>query len=128
MRADIITPKRLLVVVGVLLIAALALVAVNLWPPRGGLSEADAVGIARAHTDPGATYVRSADLQHNFDARLGARVLVHKWAWVVTFNGQWHLLCSASNGGCDPSTEWVAIDYDTGEWTASQYSYPGPTH
>jgi hypothetical protein len=50
----------------------------------------------------------------------------HHWAWVVTFNGQWHLLCSGhvTDGSCDPTTEWVAIDFYTGQWIASQFSYP----
>jgi hypothetical protein len=34
---------------------------------------------------------------------------------VVTFNGQWHLLCSGhvTDGSCDPTSQWVAIDYYT---------------
>jgi len=41
----------------------------------------------------------------------------------------WHLLCSGhtTDGSCDPTSQWVAIDYYTGEWIASEFSYPaGP--
>jgi len=48
---------------------------------------------------------------------------------LATFNGQWHLLCSGhvTDGSCDPTSQWVASDYYTGQWIASQFAYPaGP--
>ena len=83
-----------------------------------GLSQAQAIEIAWSHADSGATSVISTEVRSNY--RTGFDIPVRPKAWVVTFGGQWHLLCQS---GCDPTTEWVAIDYYTGEWIASQYSY-----
>ena len=69
--------------------------------------------------DPGALGVTSAEVREDFNT--GFDLPVHHWAWIVTFNGTWQLLCS---GACDRTTEWVAIDYGSGVWIASQYSYP----
>jgi len=69
--------------------------------------------LARSADD--ATFAPQLSIQTGFD------IPIHDQAWVVTFSGQWHLLCE---GGCDPTTEGVAIDYSTGEWIASQYSFP----
>ncbi len=109
------------VFVGLTIVLVLALLAIRLWPtsPHVGLSQAAAIQIAWAHVDQGATGVSSAEVRHDFHT--GFDIPIHDQTWVVTFAGQWHLLCA---GGCDPTTEWVAIDYDTGEWIASQYSYP----
>jgi len=115
---------RLRLVLGVLIIClAMGLLAIKLLPtsPHGGLSRAAAIEIAWTHVDPGATGVLAAEVRHNFQT--GFEIPGHDQAWVVTFTGQWHLLCF---GGCDPNTEWVAIDYYTGEWIASQYSYRKP--
>ena len=111
---------RLLLVAGLIVLLSLGFLAAKFWPsPTGGLSEAAAIQMARDHVDPGATGVVSAEVRHNFHT--GFDIPMHDQAWVVTFSGQWHLLC---DGGCDPTTEWVAIDYYTGKWIASQYSYP----
>jgi hypothetical protein len=103
------------------IVLGMALLATRLWlaSPHVGLSQAAAIQIAWTHVDQGATGVSSAEVRHNF--RTGFDIPIHDQAWVVTFAGQWHLLCAAA---CDPTTEWVAIDYKTGEWIASQYSYP----
>jgi len=103
------------------IVLGMALMATRLWlaSPHVGLSQAAAIQIAWTHVDQGATGVSSAEVRHNF--RTGFDIPIHDQAWVVTFAGQWHLLCAAA---CDPTTEWVAIDYKTGEWIASQYSYP----
>jgi len=92
-------------------------------PAATGISQATAIRIARVHADSGLTDVQSAEIRHNFDTGFGLRI--HSLSWVVTFNGHWQLICT---GACDRTSEWVAIDYYTGEWIASEYSYPGPTH
>jgi hypothetical protein len=95
--------------------------------PGNGISRTDAIQLASAHTDSGAVTVRSAEIKRNF--RTGFDLPTHQWAWVVTFNGHWQLICSGhvTDGSCDPTSEWVAIDYYTGQWIASQFSYPaGP--
>jgi hypothetical protein len=113
--------RRLLLLAGLILVLGLSFLSVRLWPtgPHGGLSQAAAVQIAWTHVNTGATGVLSAEIRHDFHT--GFDIPIHDQAWVVTFTGQWHLLCV---GGCDPTTEWVAIDYYTGEWIASEYSYP----
>ena len=92
--------------------------------PGKGISGSDAVQRAWDHAGQGAVTVRSAEIKRNFVT--GFDLPTHHWAWIVTFNGQWHLLCSGhvTDGSCDPTSEWVAIDYYTGEWIASQHSYP----
>jgi hypothetical protein len=119
--AKIATTRLLFLVAGLIVALGVGFLAVKLWPtsPHGGLSQAAAVQRAWTHVDPGATGVVSAEVRHNFQT--GFDIPIHDQVWVVTFSGQWHLLCE---GGCDPTTEWVAIDYSTGEWIASQYSYP----
>lgn len=120
-RARMASARWRFVFVGLTIVLVLALLAIRLWPtsPHVGLSQAAAIQIAWAHVDQGATGVSSAEVRHDFHT--GFDIPIHDQTWVVTFAGQWHLLCA---GGCDPTTEWVAIDYDTGEWIASQYSYP----
>ena len=110
----------------IIAVAGLAFLTFQLWPrgPQGGLAQTDAIKIAQAHVDQGSTGVRSAELRHDF--RTGFALPVHPWTWVVTFNGQWHLLCQGTDNACDPTTEWVAVDYYTGEWIASQFAYPAP--
>jgi hypothetical protein len=112
--------RRGFLLVALLVVVALGLLVFKAWPtsPHGGLSQPAAIQIAWAHVDPGATRVVSADVRRSFHT--GFNIPAHEQAWVITFTGQWHLLC---NGGCDPTTEWVAVDYYTGEWIASQYSY-----
>ena len=113
---------RIRLTVAVLALVLIAVLGLRLTRnPGHGLSQVDAVRIARAHANAGVTGLRSAEIRHDFNTGFGLHV--HPWTWLVTFNGQWHLLCS---GGCDPTTEWVAIDYYTGDWIASQYSYPAP--
>ena len=122
------TRRRHVVAAAIIIIAVagLAFLTFQLWPrgPHGGLAETDAIKIAQAHVDQGSTGVRSAELRHDF--RTGFALPVHPWTWVVTFNGQWHLLCQGTDNACDPTTEWVAVDYHTGEWIASQFAYPAP--
>jgi hypothetical protein len=115
------TARRLFVLAGLIMVLGLGFVAVRLWPtsPHGGLSQAAAIQIARTHIDQGAAGVLSAEVRRNFHT--GFDIPIHDQTWVVTFSGQWHLLC---DGGCNPTSEWVAIDYYTGQWIASQYSYP----
>ena len=99
----------------------------SLERPGTGISRSDAIKVAWEHTGSGAVAVNSADIRHNF--RTGLNVRAHSWAWVVTFRGQWHLLCSghSPDRSCDPTSQWVAIDYYTGAWIASEFSYPaGP--
>ncbi len=120
-KTKMVRNRRLLVLAGLVILLGLSLLAVRLWPtgPHGGLSRAAAVQIAWTHVNQGANGVLSSEVRHNFHT--GFDIPIHDQAWVVTFRGQWHLLCG---GGCDPTSEWVAIDYYTGEWIASQYSYP----
>lgn len=112
--------RRGFFLVALVVVVALGLLVIKIWPtsPHGGLSQPVAIQIAWSHVDTGATGVVSADVRRNFHT--GFDIPTHEQAWVITFTGQWHLLCA---GGCDPTTEWVAIDYYTGEWIASQYSY-----
>jgi len=120
-----ISTKRLYVISSVVVILSIASLAILFWgmtqagPPRGGLTRTQAIQAAWEHVDPGALAVASAEVRKDFNP--GFDLPVHPWAWVVTFNGHWQLLCS---GACDRTTEWVAIDYGTGVWIASQYSYP----
>jgi hypothetical protein len=119
-----VSRKRLLVLGGVGLLLSVAVLVLLLWssPPRGGLTRAQAIQAAWTHVDKGAVAVSSAEVRQNFNT--GFDLPIHRWAWVVTFSGQWHLLCQGGPEGCDPTTEWVAIDYSTGDWIASQHSYP----
>jgi hypothetical protein len=118
--ARLATARRAFFLFAFVLVVALALLLVQVWPasPHGGLSQPAAIQIASAHVDPGATRVVSADVRRDFHT--GFDIPTHELAWVITFSGQWHLLCGP---GCDPTTEWVAVDYFTGMWIASQYSY-----
>jgi hypothetical protein len=112
-------------VVGLAIVAALGLRPVD--SPGRGISQADAIHLAWDHTGQGAISVRSAEIRRNFQT--GFNLPTHHWTWLVTFNGQWHLLCSGhvTDGSCDPTSQWVAIDYYGGQWIASQFSYPaGP--
>src|ERR1700674_1882777 len=95
--------------------------------PGTGIPQSKAITLAWQHTDSGAVAVYSAEIKHDFQT--GFNLPTHRWAWVVSFSGQWHLLCSGhvSDASCDPTSEWVAIDYYTGQWIASEFSYPaGP--
>jgi len=117
----------LLVLCGLVVVVALAALAIGVEranDPGKGIPRADAIQRAWQHMDPGGVAVASAELRHDFQT--GFDLPTHSWAWVVTFTGQWRLLCSGHDpsGACDPTTEWVAIDYYTGDWIASQYSYP----
>src|SRR5712664_3967837 len=88
--------------------------------PGNGISQSEAITVAWQHTGAGAVGVTSAEVKHNF--RTGFDLPIHRWAWVVTFTGQWHLLCSGHtpDGSCDPTSQWVSIDYYTGQWIASE--------
>lgn len=123
--ARLISTKRVFVLaalVGILSIASLAtliLVVPQAGPPRGGITRAQAIQAAWEHVGTGAEGVTSAEVRKDFNT--GFDIPVHRWSWVVTFYGHWQLICQ---GACDRTTEWVAIDYGTGVWIASQYSYP----
>ena len=112
--------RRQFALVGLLILLCFGFLATRIWATNtpGGLSQEAAIQIAWKHVDPGATGVISAEARSNFQT--GFDLPAHAKAWVVTFSGQWHLLCEP---GCDPTTEWVAIDFYTGEWIASEYSY-----
>jgi hypothetical protein len=121
--------RMLLILGGLVLVVAVVTVLWNqpLDRPGIGISRTDAIQLASAHTDSGAVTVRSAEIRRDFQT--GFDLPGHHWAWVVTFSGQWHLLCSGhvTDGSCDPTSQWVAVDYYTGQWIASQFSYPaGP--
>jgi hypothetical protein len=125
----LVSRKWLLLLGGLFAVAlVVALLAVqSLDRPGTGISRSDAVKLAWEHTGPGAVAVSSAEIRHNF--KTGLDVRAPSWAWIVTFSGQWHLLCSGhtTDGSCDPTSQWVAIDYYTGTWIASEFSYPaGP--
>ena len=118
---------RRTVAAGIIVVAVLlGFVGFQLWPrgPHGGVTQSNAINVARAHVDPGSTSIRSAELRQDFHT--GFDLPPHPWSWVVTFNGRWHLLCEGTSRACDSTTEWVAVDYYTGEWIASQFSYPAP--
>ena len=94
--------------------------------PHGGLDRSAAIQLARQHLtrgggDPATEPVISADLRKNFDTGFG--LPEHLWSWVVTFQGNWAIACS---GDCVDRSEWVAIDYYSGDWIASQHSYLAP--
>ncbi len=119
--------KRLLLVLGgvavlMTFVAIFGLQSVD--RPGSGISQSDAIQLGWNHTGHGAVSVRSAEIKRNFQT--GFDLPTHHWAWVVTFNGQWQLICSGhvTDGSCDPTSQWVAIDYYTGQWIASQFSYP----
>jgi hypothetical protein len=108
----------------VVITAAVVLGVQQLESPGSGISRSNAIQLAWQRSGTGALTVRSAEITRNFQT--GFDQPTHRWAWVVTFNGQWHLLCSGhtTDGSCDPTSQWVAIDYYTGQWIASQFSYP----
>ena len=122
--------KRLLLILAGLALVVTVVTAVTALgvqspdSPGKGISRSDAVQMASQHSGQGAVTVRSAEIKRNFVT--GFDLPTHHWAWVVTFDGQWHLLCSGhvTDGSCDPTSEWVALDYYTGQWIASQHSYP----
>jgi hypothetical protein len=126
--ARLVSTKRLFAIGAVVVLLAIGSLVLLIWgtaqagPPRGGLTQTQAVQAAWKHADSGALRVLSSEVRKDFYT--GFDLPVHRWAWVVTFTGQWHLLCQGGPEGCDPTTEWVAIDYSTGDWIASQYSYP----
>lgn len=115
--------KWVLIAAGLIVVLGIGLATFKLWPtgPHGGLTQADAVRIARTHAGPQATTVISAEIRHDFDT--GFNLPVHQWSWVVTFSGKWELACV---GACSRNSEWVAIDYYTGQWIASEYAYQAP--
>ena len=86
--------------------------------------EIAAIRVAQNLTDPGAAGLVSAEVQHDVSAPMTDGNTIHQWVWLVTFRGKWQLMCSGSPDACDPTTEWVAIDYYTGAWVRSEYSYP----
>jgi hypothetical protein len=120
-----VSKRRILLLGAIVMVLALASLTILFFgvatagPPRGGLTRAQAIQAAWEHVDAGAVSVASSEIRQDFNT--GFDLPVHRWAWVVTFNGHWQLLCQ---GPCDRTTEWVAIDYSTGSWIASQYSYP----
>ena len=119
--------KRMLLVLGGLALVVTVVAALGLQSldrPGRGISLSDAVQVAWEQSGQGAVTVHSAEIKRNFQT--GFDLPTHRWAWVVTFNGQWHLLCSGhiTDGSCDPTSQWVAIDYYSGQWIASQFSYP----
>ena len=125
--------KRLLLILAGLALVVTVVTAVTALAlqspdrPGNGISASDAIQRAWEHSGEGAVGVRSAEIKRDFVT--GFDLPTHHWAWVVTFNGQWHLLCSGhvTDESCDPTSQWVAIDYYTGQWIASQFSYPaGP--
>ena len=126
--ARLVSTKRLFAIGAVVVLLAIGTLVLLIWgteqggPPRGGLTQTQAVQAAWNHVDNGALSVVSSEVRKDF--KTGFDLPVHHWAWVVTFTGQWHLLRQGGPEGCDPTTEWVAIDYSTGDWIASQYSYP----
>jgi hypothetical protein len=124
-RARRVSTKGLWAIAAVVVLLAIGSVALLIWgtaqagPPRGGLTQTQAIQAAWNHADIGAIGVASSEVRQDFHT--GFDLPVHHWTWVVTFYGHWQLLC---DGACDRTTEWVAIDYGTGGWIASQYSYP----
>jgi hypothetical protein len=103
-------------VMGLLLVSALVYVSRSQGgdEPSGGVSQAGAITAARAHANGGATDVMPAEVRHNVTTPYGHAVPVHPFAWVVTFRGRWQLLCDGSTAACNPTSEWVAVDYYTG--------------
>src|SRR6266566_729139 len=90
-----VSRKWMLLLLGGLFVVVLvvALLGVqSLERPGTGISQSDAVEVAWDHTGSGAVAVNSAEIRHNFQS--GFNLRAHAWAWVVTFSGQWHLLCS----------------------------------
>ncbi|MDQ6714246.1 MAG: hypothetical protein M3Z28_13825 [Candidatus Dormibacteraeota bacterium] len=119
--------KRILLLLGGLALVVAVVTALgnqSLDSPGSGISRSDAVQLAWEHSGQGAVTVRSAEIKRDFVT--GFDLPSHRWAWVVTFNGHWQLICSGhvTDGSCDPTSQWVAIDYYTGQWIASQFSYP----
>lgn len=120
-----VSKRRIFLLAAIVTVLALASLTIlflgvaTAGPPRGGLTRTQAIQAAWAHADTGAIGVESSEVRQDFNT--GFDLPVHRWVWVVTFYGHWELLCQ---GPCDRTTEWVAIDYSTGEWIASQYSYP----
>jgi len=122
--------KRMLLLLGGLAVIVAVVTALALQSPDrpgNGISASEAIQRAWEHSGEGAVGVRSAEIKRDYVT--GFDLPTHHWAWVVTFNGQWHLLCSGhvTDESCDPTSQRVAIDYYAGQWIASQFSYPaGP--
>ena len=123
--ARLVWRKRIFALATVVVILSIASLAILIWaraqdgPPRGGITRSQAIQAAWEHVGSGAEGVASAEVRKDFNP--GFDLPVRRWAWVVTFYGHWQLICQ---GVCDRTTVWVAIDYATGVWIASQYSYP----
>jgi hypothetical protein len=113
--------KWLLISGSLVALLAIGVAIFTLWPsgPHGGLTREDAIRIARTHAGSQATSVISAEIRKDFNT--GFDLPAHHWSWVVTFNGNWELICT---GACSRTSQWVAIDYYTGQWIASEYAYP----
>jgi hypothetical protein len=92
-------------------------------PGAPGVTRDAAIRVARNLSDAGATSLVSAVVQHDVVVTWGGND-IHQWVWLVTFRGQWHLMCGAISDTCDPTTEWVAIDYSTGAWVRSEFTSP----
>jgi len=85
---------RVLLLLGglaVVITAAVVLALQQAESPGSGISRSDAIQLAWGLSGTGAVSVKSAEIKRNFDTGLDQPT--HRWAWVVTFNGQWHLLC-----------------------------------
>src|SRR5947207_13950065 len=111
--------KRMLLLLGGLAVIVAIVTALALQSPDrpgNGISGSDAVQRAWEHSDPGAVTVRSAEIKRDFVT--GFDLPTHHWVWVVTFNGQWHLLCSGhvTDGSGDHTSEWLPIDSHTSPW------------
>lgn len=92
--------------------------------PGVGIAQDAAIHIARGVADTGVVGLASAVVRHDVTSRYPGGRDIHQWVWLVTFRGQWQLLCSGSSDSCNPTTEWVAVDYYTGAWLRSEFSYP----
>lgn len=99
--------------------AALGYSIANPSPPAGGLDRAAAIRAANSHAGPEAVAVISAEVRHNF--KTGLPVPAAPGVWLVTYQGHWSLICTEN---CTRTSEWVAVDYLTGRWVASEFSHP----
>jgi hypothetical protein len=123
----VVVSRRRLLIAAVLACSAVAalLVAISVdqpFDPHGGITRSAAIALAQTHVDPGASSGASAVVRHDVMRPWPGGRDIHLWVWLVTFRGQWELMCAGS--GCSPTTEWVAIDYYTGAWMGSEYTYP----
>lgn len=93
---------------------------------RAGLSESQAVAIAREHVVPDARFMSSRVSQYGEDESIENKVLQGHTVWAVRFTPMIEI-CPPDGSPCfkRPGTITVFVDYFTGEYLSSSAFSPG---